>query len=143
MNEAVMAYLVETFGPIIASVVSAVLIWVLGELARQVRARTNNDLAVSAIERLTHTAATTVMEIEQVVVPKLKAAARDGKLSEHERKLLMDLAMKKVKERLQPSVKKQAGRAIADMDGFLQAKIEQLVYSMKPPGGCNGPDADR
>jgi hypothetical protein len=141
MSEATIAMLVETFGPVVASAASAVLIWLLGEIARQVRSRTNNEMAISAIDRLTHTVATTVMEIEQVVVPRMKAVAQDGKLSERDVRLLRELATKKIKERLTPAVKKQAGRVVADFDGFLQGKIEQLVYSMK--GVCDGPDTNR
>jgi hypothetical protein len=141
MSEATIAMLVEIFGPLVASVVSAILIWLLSEIARQVRARTNNELAVSAIDRLTHTVATTVMEMEQTIVPTMKKAASDGKLSREDVNILRDMALARVKNRLQPSVQKQAARVVADIDGLLQGKIEQLVYSMK--GACDGPNADR
>lgn len=142
MSEEAMVALIQTLGPVIVSAVSTVLVWVLSEVARQVRSRTNNELAISAIDRLTHTAASTVMEIEQVVVPRLRAASADGKLSARDMELLRDLAMKKIKERVQPAVQKQAKRAISDLDGFLQSKIEQLVYSMKPTGGPHGSNTD-
>jgi hypothetical protein len=135
--------LVEMFGPLVVSVVSAVIIWLLGEMARQTRARTNNEMAISAVERLTHTVATAVMELEQTVVPTMRSVTKDGKLTERDVQLLQTLVMTKVKGRLQPSVQKQAGRVVADIDGFLKGKIEQLVFSMKPTGGCDGSDADR
>lgn len=134
MESVLTSMAVQILAPIAVSVASAVIIWALGEGARWVRTKTKNEQVASAIDRLSYTAATTVAELEQALVPALKKRAADGKLSAKDRRQLQALAVSKIKARLAPAVQQQAGQAIADLDGWLQAKIEQAVLAMKVPG---------
>jgi len=122
---------IQILAPIAVSVASALIIWLLGEAGRWVRTKTQNEKVINAMDRLTCTAATTVAELEQALVPALKARTEDGKLTARERGQLQRLALEKIKTRLTPAIQQQAGLAIADLDSFLQAKIEQAVLQMK------------
>ena len=131
MNALIQEITIQVVAPIAVSVASALAIWILGELARWVRARSKNERVVSAIDRMCHTTASTVAELEQVLVPAIKKAGADGKLTPAERKYLKLQALARIKKRLAPAVHREARAAIGDVDSFLQAKIEQAVLEMK------------
>lgn len=116
---------------ILAPLAAAAAIWALGEVARWARTRTRNEKIANAVERLCQTAASTVAELEQVSVPLARNAASDGKLSVDEGAHLKRVALERIKRRLAPAVLKEARLAIADLDGFLSAKVEQAVWDAK------------
>lgn len=96
-----------------------------------VRVRTNNDQAAAALERLSHTTATVVAELQQTVVPKLRAASIDGKLSPEDQRELRHMVLARVKDTVSPEVLRLARRALADTDRWLLRKAEQSVLRLK------------
>jgi hypothetical protein len=121
----------QVLAPMAVTIASTLVIWILGEVARWVRERAKNERVGVAVNQLCMTAASTVAELEQVLVPQLKERAADGKLSATDKRQLQALALKRTKDRLTPAVQKQAGTAIADLDGFLRSQIEQTILEMR------------
>ena len=131
MKEILIQAAIQYLAPIAASLLSIIIIWILKQVSQLIGGKVKDQRIASALERICYTTATTVMEIEQKVVPALKEATSDGKLDRYDQARIKALAIKKVKERLQPEVMKQAGGAIRDIDSWISGKIEQMVLTGK------------
>ena len=117
--------MVDILAPAAGLLVTALVSWVTAEVARYVRRKTKNEVAINAVDRFCHTVTTTVAELAQTMVPAMRARMKDGNLSEEDWEELRRIARQRVKDRLVPGLQKDAQLTIADLDDFLSAKIEQ------------------
>lgn len=73
----------------------------------------------------------TVMELQQTVVDKLKAAHEDGKLTEDEVKELGDMLVKKSLEKMSVPATKVLAAAGADISAIIKGAGEAMIQNMK------------
>ena len=130
------AQIADILVPAAGTLVTALVSWIVAEVARYVRARTKNEAVANAMERIGHTVATTVAEIEQRVVPQVRAGLADGRLDKVEKMKLKALARHTVLARLAPQVRKEAAKAVGNLDRFVNAKIEQAVLDLRRSRGA-------
>lgn len=117
--------------PVLATLLSALVSWILFEVTKFVRNKTKNEAANDAVTHITETVNTTVKELQQTLVPAFLEMAKDGKLSPEDKSKLKDLAIKKVNEQLPDKMTKSAQGVVNSIDQFIKAKIEQAVLELK------------
>ena len=127
MNEAMIEMLVQILGEVILSVLGIAGTWLLAKMAER------NKLAniQAATWELTDAARQTVMELQQTIVEKWKAAHDDGKLTEEEVKQLGVMLLEKTMEKLSEPAKNVLIAAGKDITAIIQGEAEALIASMK------------
>lgn len=131
MQEALMAQLAAQMAPVVATLISGLVSWGLYEVSKYVRSKTKNEEANNAVTHITETVNTTVQELEQTMVPAIKAASADGKLSDDDKNRLKALAVEKVNRQIPDKMSKLAGLMVNSVDSFVKAKIEKAVLDLK------------
>lgn len=99
-----------------------------------VKEKTQNEMAENAMRRITHTAETVVDELNQTLVPKVLAAASDGKLTADDAHMLKNEAVGMVRDRLPLAVMAASKFAANNVATLIGAKIEQAVGKAKADG---------
>lgn len=125
----------------------AVVAWVGALGARWISGKTNSDKLSAAFLRLLDVVNTTVAEVQQTLVSRLRVDAADGKITPDEMAKSLGeakrVAVDKVLQYLGPEYQKLL------MDGFkinqdtlrefIGARIEAAVLNLKSPGATNLP----
>lgn len=122
---------IEYLGPLAFTLLTGLISWATVEAGRWVRSKTRNETAASSLERIGHTVATTVADLEQTLGRQYAELAADGSLSKRDKSHLKELARNRVLARLTPEIKTGAQLAISDLNEWIGAKIEQAVLELK------------
>jgi len=125
------AQIADILVPAAGTLVTALVSWIAAEAARYVRARTKNEAVANAMDRLCHTVTSAVALVERLVKPQAIADMAHGKLSDFQQKRLRAMVRTIVKTTLTPKVLKDARLAVADLDGFMNARIERSLIALK------------
>lgn len=113
--------------PLLAPVLVALAAWGVAILKK----KTDSDLARNALEQVDQVVGTVVGKISQTVVQDLKAAAKDGKLTDREKSEMKRRAILGTNDLLTEAVTTAAGRAVSDLQGYIGQKIEEQVLAQK------------
>lgn len=116
--------------PVAGTIITGLISWGLIELSKYLKTKTKNEVVNNAMAHISHTVNTTVKEIEQTIVPEIKAALRDGKLTSAEARKLKDIAIAKVKAQLPKDIKKAAYGAVNSLTSIIGAKVEGAVFDL-------------
>ena len=119
--------LISTLAPICISLAGVLGTWILYEVRRWVRARTNNELAFAAIEDISVVVKTVVTELNQTFV----AAAEDGVFTPEERAEMKAMAHAMVVAQIPPLIKRNAIRLVNNFDDWVNSRIEREVVKAK------------
>jgi len=128
--EVLIPLFVNTILPIGGTILTGLISWGLIELNKYVKTKTKNEIVNNAMSHITHTVNTTVKELEQTIVPKVKAALKNGKLSSAEARKLKDIAIAKVKAQLPKDIEKAAYGAVNSLTSIIGAKVEGAVFDL-------------
>lgn len=135
MKELLIQSLVPFAFSTLIGVITPLASLVLLKVKTWVGAKTKNEALTTALERVTHTTETVVAALNQSVVPGLKAAASDGKLTKEDAANLKSMAMTTVMLTLKDEIKANAELGIQDINLLIGAKIEQAVGKLKTTAG--------
>lgn len=120
----------ETFlndvGPIIGSVVVALVGWGVAELSRWIRSRYKNERLARAVDIIGASVVATVKEAEVKIRPTLS----DGKLTPEEIKQIKGTVTSNVKRRIGPAVAKVAKDNLLDLDDWIEGQTEATLYDL-------------
>lgn len=118
---------------ILMPVLALLATWATAETARFVRRRVKNDTVQGMLIRLNDAVAVAVGEVGQTVVPELKRAAADGRLTEAEAVMLRGMAVDRVKKILSERGVSEAQKVlqIEDFEDWITARIEAAVADKK------------
>jgi len=126
-----MEIIIEYAAQIIAYLLLALLgvlgTWLAGKFAKR-QELTNISIATN---EAVGAAQQTVLELQQTVVDKLKAAHADGKLTEDEIKDLGDALVKKSLEKVSVPATKVLAAAGADISAIIKGAGEAMIQNMK------------
>ena len=119
--------LTQLLAPILVTVVTALVSWGLAEASRYIRARTNNENALMAMEDISALTRTVVSEVGQT----FKVAAEDGKITAAEGQHMKNIALDRIRNQIPPLVVKHAEKAVNDLEAFIESRIEREVAKSK------------
>lgn len=126
-----MEIIIEYAAQIVAYLLLALLgvlgTWLAGKFAKR-QELTNISIATN---EAVGAAQQTVLELQQTVVDKLKAAHADGKLTEDEIKDLGDALVKKSLEKMSVPATKVLAAAGADISAIIKGAGEAMIQNMK------------
>jgi hypothetical protein len=117
--------------PVLGTILSGLVTWGAAAGTNYVRQKTKNEAAVNAMERISHTAQTVVDNLNQTLVPAMKEAAEDGRLSSDDIARLKNTALNNVKSQVPEAVQTAATLAVNSVRDLISAKIEQAVGKAK------------
>lgn len=130
---------------ILSPVFLAALTWGASKLAQLVRAKVQNEDLRGLLIRLDEAVLTTVKDLQQTLVDKLKAASADGKITEAEKKQIKSTAIAAVRSNLGTkgldTVAKVFGSKDAALEGLLSSKIEAVVHDLRSTAPPPSPPA--
>jgi len=129
--EALIPIVTNALIPGFGTILTALVFWGLFELTRYVKTKTKNEAVNDAVLHVCDTVETTVRELEQTLVPQIKKAAADGKISGEEARELKEVALRKVKDQIPEKIAKTAEMAVNSVDKLIRAKIENAVFELK------------
>jgi len=110
--------------------VTGLVSWGLVRLNKYIKIKVGNEIVNDAMAHISHTVNTTVKDLEQTLVPELKAALKDGKLTSVEGRKLKDIAIAKVKAQLPKDIEKAAYGAVNSLTSIIGAKVEGAVFDL-------------
>jgi len=122
------------------------LTWASAKLAAYINAKVKNEYLKGVYVRLDDAVLSAVKEAQQVVVPSIRAANADGKITDAEKEKIKADVLAVVKSHLGLKGLAEIGKVLGLNDGTLTAKlsskIEAAVYDVKareaaianPPG---------
>jgi hypothetical protein len=113
--------------PILVGLASILGTWLLWELRRWVRSRTNNELAFAALDDIEDLVRTVVSDVGQT----FELAAADGKITPEEGAEMKAMAHATITSQIPPMVKRNALRLVNDLDEFVNSRIEREVVMAK------------
>lgn len=124
----------DTIITIVAQVVGTLLITLIGVLGAWLTAKIGKRVELTNINKakdeLIEAAQQTVMELQQTVVEELKAAAKDGKLTEDEITELSIMLLNKTKQKMSlPSIRLLESAAV-DVNALIRGAGEALIAEL-------------
>lgn len=117
--------------PIASTLITALASLALVEVRKFTAEKLKNERVNAAMERITHTAQTTVDQLTQTVAINLKEAAKNGKLTASQARTLKQDAARTVLKQIPDATKAAAELATESINGLILAKIEQAVLKQK------------
>ena len=117
--------------PAIASVALAVLSLVFIRVESYIRTKVNNEKAQAVMLDINDMIGTVVADVGATSVAKIRKAADDGQITLAEAKTVKDEAILRIKSLIPPQSTKIAAKVIADLDVYINSKIEEEVAASK------------
>jgi hypothetical protein len=124
--EELIKLIAEPLGALLLALVNAGVVLAI----RWLNQRTKNEKALTAAAAIGDITKATVARLNQQVV---KALKNDGKFDEDEKYQIKQTALDAINRQLTPEVKKAAVGLVADLEAFIEAKLEEAVVAAKPP----------
>lgn len=112
--------------PIVVSLLGLLGTWVLNELRRKIKTERHAKL----FDSLRGAAEVAVRDLEQTLVPEIKAAAKDGKITEAERAKLQRIAVERTKRNLGTMTKDLRAVVGTEVDHVIRSYVESHVNGM-------------
>lgn len=125
--EALLAVLAPKVTELIGVALAGLVTWGITVLKK----KTTADAGIKALDQVDRVTATVVDGLTQTVAADLKKAAADGKLSGDDISNLKNSAINQVKALLSESVMSAAVTGVANLDNYIETKIEAQVLAQK------------
>ena len=113
--------------PYLITFIVAVISLFLSVAVSWLKQKVKSEQANNAIDIVTDAVYDVVHHMEQTVRPMLS----DGKLDDQEKQIIKQKALGRLKEGLSPQVLKALQMVTADVEKFLESKLESTVYRLK------------
>lgn len=124
----------DTIITIVAQVISTLLITLIGVLGAWLTAKIGKRVELTNINKakdeLILAAQQTVMELQQTVVEGMKAAAKDGKLTEDEITELSIMLLNKTKQKMSLPAIQLLEAAAVDVNAMIRGAGEALIAEL-------------
>ena len=124
----------DTIITIVAQVISTLLITLIGVLGAWLTAKIGKRVELTNINKakdeLILAAQQTVMELQQTVVEGMKAAAKDGKLTEDEITELSIMLLNKTKQKMSLPAIQLLEAAAVDVNALIRGAGEALIAEL-------------
>jgi len=124
--------------PVAGSAVAGLLIWGMKEAGKLVKSKTkemdiniDHEIIDDAVHHLAESATTMVHRLANTVVPELKKAAADGKLSREDIIHVNDLLISGVKKQVSEQVQVEAKKVMNSVSAFILDKGEMALFKLK------------
>jgi len=112
--------------------------WAVLELRKFIASRTENERLKNVLLMVTDSVEASVRRVSQELVPQVREAAADGKITTEERERLRQEALRLTKQHMGAGtlgcLADKTGLDDAGLDDYLITRIEAAVFNMKPPG---------
>ena len=129
--EAFFAIFVNSFAPVLGTVVTGLVSWGIIELTKYVKTKTKNEMANNAVSQICQTVKTTVAELNQTIVPEMQKAATDGKITKDEARNLKNTAIEKINKQIPGAIEQAALLSVNSVSALIEAEIEKAVGETK------------
>ena len=126
-----MEQFIADLAPALASLALAVLSLVFIRVESYIRTKVNNDKAQAAMLSINDMVKTVVADVGATSVKKVREAAADGVITMDEAKALKSEAVTRIKTLIPAQSTKIAAKVIADLDVYINSKIEEEVAASK------------
>ncbi len=123
--------LIGTAIEIIAAVVQAALLGLVAVIFAKAQQNTKSERLKTALEMLEKATYTTVNELQETTVERLKAASKDGKLTKQEIKGLADGSLALIKQRMGAEARGVIEAAGLDLEDRIKAEVKARITEMK------------
>lgn len=121
----------ELYLPIILTTASTLIVlivgWALKLLGAYIASKTENENVKNAFGTLQELVTVNVSAIEQEFRKKLE----DGVLTDEEKSDLKKMALDRINNQMPVFIKTHLEKGVADLDSFVNSKIEETVLNMK------------
>ena len=127
--ERILPQLVDSLLPVLGSLLALLGAW----LANEIRRRVQSEHARGVMLRLVEATDAAVREVEQTVVPEVRAAAADGKITGEEAAKIRDAAVNRAKMYLGRRGIGELQRVIDtdQLEAVIRGRVEAAVHGMK------------
>ena len=124
--------------PIAGSAVAGLLVWGLKQAGGLIKNKTkdlnisiDNALVDDAIHHIAESTTTIVHELANTIVPEIKKASADGKLSKEDIMHVNDILVAKVKSQVSSQIQDVSKKAFSSISSFILAKGEKALLDLK------------
>ncbi len=127
MNSVIVETVVSVIANLAITLIGVLGAWLVAQIGKTQKLKTIN----TAVGELTNAAETTVLELQQTVVDRLKAASADGKLTREEITELGKLLLKGTLDKMSDSGINVLKAANVDVNAIITGVGEALIAKMK------------
>ena len=127
MNEVIIETVVKIVATMLLTLIGVLGTWLTAKIGK----RKELETIAAATHEATDAAQRTVLELQQTVVEGMKAASKDGKLSEAEIEELSVLLLEKTLAQMSKPAKDLLISAGKDISAIIQSAGEGMILAMK------------
>lgn len=125
------ALFVNSFAPVLGTIAMGLVSWGAVEATRYIKTKTKNEMAHNAVSQICQTVKTTVAELNQTIVPKMQAAAADGKITKDEAIILKTMALTKINKQIPGAIEQAALLSVNSVSALIDSQVEKTVGEAK------------
>ena len=92
------------------------------------------ELAKGVLEDVTEALTTAAKSLEESMVPVLKSATADGKLTKEDQELVFNSAKELAAKIMGPDTQKLLNSVVDDTETYINAKLQEILNNMKASG---------
>lgn len=100
----------------------------------KIEAEQSRDLAKGVLEDVTEALTTAAKSMEESMVPVLKSATADGKLTKEDQVLVFNSAKELAAKIMGPDTQKLLNNVVDDTEVYINAKLQEILNNMKASG---------
>lgn len=113
--------------PLALTAITGIVAVLAQQFRKWVNKKVSNDALRTSLLHIDDVVQSVVHDLELTVRP----ALTEGKLTEEHKKLIKEMAIKRISELLLPETKKAFSAAGLELEKFLSAKIESVLFKIK------------
>ncbi len=126
MQDAIIEVITQVLATVLITLIGVLGTWLTAKVLKRVELTNINK----AKDELVEAAQRTVLELQQTVVEGMKAAAKDGKLSEEEITELSIMLLNKTKQQMSLPAIKLLEAAAVDVNALIRSAGEALIAEL-------------
>ena len=125
------AILISTLAQYLIPALGVIITGLVGYGISMLKKKTNSDIAKNALDEVDRIVGAVVGSVAQVSAKRIKAAAKDGHLSQEERDSLKTGTIRQVEFLISEQVAQAAEQSVPNLNRYIQNKIEERVLAQK------------
>ena len=130
MQDAIITIIAQVIGTLLITLIGVGGAWLTAKIGKKVELANINK----AKDELVEAAQTTVLELQQILVEKMKEAAADHKLTKEEINELSIILVQRTKQKMSLPAIKLLEAAAVDVDAMIRGAGEALINRMHEEG---------
>ena len=130
MQDAIITIIAQVIGTLLITLIGVGGAWLTAKIGKKVELSNINK----AKDELVEAAQTTVLELQQILVEKMKEAAADHKLTNDEINELSVILVQRTKQKMSLPAIKLLEAAAVDVDAMIRGAGEALINRMHEEG---------